>query len=81
MCMCITRYVKRIVIIPVDNIYDAGISISVNSDTRTLVAATLTEEYEKMHHAFGWDKEHFLQCNLNALNAAFIPEPVKQRAH
>jgi adenosine deaminase len=64
---------------PVDNIYDAGISISVNSDTRTLVAATLTEEYEKMHHAFGWDKEHFLQCNLNALNAAFIPEPVKQQ--
>jgi len=64
---------------PVDNIYDAGISMSVNSDTRTLVAATLTEEYEKMHRAFDWDKDHFLQCNLNALKAAFIPEPVKQQ--
>jgi adenosine deaminase len=37
------------------------------------------EEYEKMHRAFGWEKEHFLQCNLHALNAAFIPEPVKQQ--
>jgi len=64
---------------PVDTIYDSGISMSVNSDTRTLVAVTLTEEYEKMHRSFGWDNEHFLQCNLNALKAAFIPEPVKQQ--
>ncbi len=53
--------------------------MSVNSDSRTLIPVTLTEEYEKMHRAFGWEKEHFLQCNLYALNAAFIPEPVKQQ--
>jgi adenosine deaminase len=40
---------------------------------------TLTQEYEKLHRTFGWDKEQFLQCNLHALRAAFISEPVKQR--
>jgi len=64
---------------PIDTIYGSGISMSVNSDVRTLISVTLTEEYEKMHRAFGWEKEHFLQCNLHALNAAFIPEPVKQQ--
>ena len=64
---------------PIDTIYDSGISMSVNSDVRTLISVTLTEEYEKMNRAFGWEKEHFLQCNLNALRAAFISEPVKQQ--
>jgi len=64
---------------PIDTIYDSGISMSVNSDSHTLIPVTLTEEYEKIHRAFGWEKEHFLQCNLHALNAAFIPEPVKQQ--
>jgi len=64
---------------PIDTIYRSDISMSVNTDVRTLIAVTLTEEYEKMHRAFGWEKEQFLQCNLHALRAAFIPEPVKQQ--
>ena len=64
---------------PIDALYRAGISLSVNSDSRTLIPATLAGEYEKLHHTFGWGKEQFLQCNLNGLNAAFIPEPVKRQ--
>jgi adenosine deaminase len=64
---------------PIDALYRAGISLSVNSDVRTLIPATLAEEYEKLHHTFGWGKEQFLQCNLNALDAAFIPEPAKRQ--
>ena len=64
---------------PISDIYDAGLSISVNTDTRTMTNITLTQEYEKLHRTFGWDKEQFLQCNLHALRAAFISEPVKQR--
>ncbi len=64
---------------PIDAIYRSGISLSVNSDARTLIPATPAQEYEKLHHAFGWGKEQFLQCNLHALNAAFVPEPVKQQ--
>jgi len=63
---------------PIRNIYDAGLSIGVNSDSHTLVGVTLTQEYEKLHQTYGWGKEQFLQCNLNALRAAFIPEPTKQ---
>jgi len=64
---------------PISDIYDAGLSISVNTDTRTMTNITLTQEYEKLHRTFGWDKEQFLQCNLHALRAAFISEPVKQQ--
>ncbi|MGB2910676.1 MAG: hypothetical protein WBB55_08865 [Anaerolineales bacterium] len=64
---------------PISDIYDAGLSISVNTDTRAITNITLTQEYEKLHRTFGWDKEQFLQCNLHALRAAFVSEPVKQR--
>jgi len=63
---------------PIRDIYDAGLSIGVNSDSHTLVGVTLTQEYEKLNQIFGWGKEQFLKCNLNALKAAFIPEQAKQ---
>jgi adenosine deaminase len=64
---------------PINTFYESGVSLGVNSDTRMIANVTLTQEYEKLHEAFGWDKRHFLQCNLNALEAAFLPEDVKQR--
>jgi adenosine deaminase len=64
---------------PIAALYDAGISISVNSDVRTLVPVKPDEQYEQLHQVFGWGVEHFMQCNLNALNAAFAPEPVKEQ--
>ncbi len=60
-------------------IYNSGLSIGVNTDTRTITDITLSREYEKLHSTFGWGKERFLQCNLNALRAAFIPEPLKMQ--
>lgn len=64
---------------PINAFYEAGVSVGVNTDTRMIANVTLTREYEKLHEAFGWDARHFLQCNLNALEAAFLPEEVKQR--
>jgi adenosine deaminase len=64
---------------PIDLLYDSGIPVSVNSDVRTLVAVDPTEEYEDLHQVFGWDKERFLQCNLNALNAAFVSESIREQ--
>jgi adenosine deaminase len=40
---------------------------------------TLTQEYEKLHQTLGWNQGHFLRCNLNALDAAFIPGKTRQR--
>jgi adenosine deaminase len=64
---------------PVARFYETGLSIGVSTDGRTLCNINLTREYEKLHHVFGWDTPHFLQCNVNAVRAAFLPEDVKQR--
>jgi adenosine deaminase len=64
---------------PIDRLYKAGVSVGVNTDARTIVNTTLTQEYERLHQTFGWGKEHFLRCNLNALHAAFLPDLIKQR--
>lgn len=63
---------------PINTFYESGLSVSVNTDTRMIANVTLTQEYEKLHQAFGWDKRHFLRCNLNALAASFLPEEIKQ---
>ncbi len=64
---------------PIATLYDAGLSIGVNSDDRTLCNINLTREYDKLHAIFGWDETHFFQCNLNAICAAFLPEALKQQ--
>ena len=64
---------------PIDKFYKSGLSVGVNTDTRTIANVTLTQEYEKLHAVFGWDKYDFLRCNLYAIHASFLPEEVKQR--
>jgi adenosine deaminase len=64
---------------PISKLYRLGLPVSVNTDARTMTDITLTQEYEKLHQTFGWGKEHLLQCNLNALDAAFIPGETRQR--
>lgn len=62
---------------PVDKLYRVGLSLSINTDVRAIIPITLNHEYEQLHRAFGWEKEHFLHCNTNALSAAFIPESTR----
>jgi adenosine deaminase len=64
---------------PIDKLYRAGISVGVNTDARTLVNITLSQEYSKLHETFGWGAEDFYQCNKNALEAAFVPNDVQDR--
>jgi adenosine deaminase len=64
---------------PIDTFYRAGIPVSVNTDARTLVNVTLSQEYAKLHETFGWDTEDFFHCNRNALNAAFVPDDVRDK--
>ena len=64
---------------PIDRLYKAGISIGVNTDTRTIGNITLSQEYEKLHQTFGWEAEDFYRCNRYALEAAFVPEQVRER--
>jgi adenosine deaminase len=64
---------------PVDRLYQVGISIGVNTDTRTISDVTLSEEYAKLHQTFGWEATEFYRCNRNALNAAFVADDVRDR--
>lgn len=63
---------------PIDLLYKAGISLGVNTDTRTITPTTLTDEYDQLHHFFGWSRQQFLQCNLFALEAAFLSDEKKK---
>jgi len=63
---------------PIDTLYRAGVSLSVNTDTRTITNITLNKEYERLQETFGWTINDFYKCNINALEAAFIPAALKQ---
>jgi adenosine deaminase len=63
---------------PADTIYKAGISMNINTDCRTISNITLSGEYSVMAHVFHWTKEHFLQCNLAAINHSFTNEVLKE---
>ena len=63
---------------PIDTLYRAGVSLSVNTDTRTITNITLNKEYQRLQETFGWTIHDFYKCNMNALEAAFIPAALKQ---
>ena len=64
---------------PIDKLYRAGVSVGVNTDARTISNITLTREYEKLHQTFGWQAADFYRCNRSALQAAFLPDDVRDR--
>jgi adenosine deaminase len=64
---------------PADYLYRNGISMSINTDTRTISDTDLTREYGLLKQAFGWDLGHFRKCNLEAIAHAFAPDEVKDK--
>ena len=63
---------------PVNYLYNQGLSLGINTDGRAISNVTLEEEYRQLHDTFHWEKEQLLQCNLHALEAAFVEEEVKE---
>jgi adenosine deaminase len=63
----------------VDHLYKSGISLSINTDARTISNTSLAQEYHLLQEVFSWEVTHFLQCNLFALQAAFTTDTVKAR--
>ena len=62
---------------PVNEIFNSGVSMNINTDGRTVTPVTLTSEYKLLANIFQWDLVHFRQCNLAAINHAFIPDKLK----
>lgn len=63
----------------VDKIYRQGVSLSINTDTRTISDVTLNEEYQTLADVFSWDKRQLLKCNLEAIEHAFTSDAVKKK--
>lgn len=64
---------------PADKIYRHGVSMSINTDARTVTPVTLTDEYNLIASVFHWDKEHFLTCNLEAIEHSFCDHSLKEK--
>ena len=63
----------------VDEIYNSGVSMSINTDARTISNVTLTDEYKTLERVFNWNKTHFLKCNLEAIEHSFISRDKKEK--
>ena len=63
---------------PIDRLYSSGVSLGINTDGRTMSNVTLTREYETLQQVFGWGKDHFRACNMNALEASFASNDTKK---
>ena len=61
----------------VDDLYRAGVPLSISTDTRTIANITLTEEYRNLEQHFGWTPADLLACNQAAIDAAFVEESTK----
>jgi len=62
---------------PIDKLFKRNISLSINSDGRTISDINLNKEYHKLSNLFGWSVEHLKQCNLNAIDHAFTSDENK----
>lgn len=74
-----TNVFDRIEDHPADKIYNAGVSMSINTDGRTVTPVTLTSEYELLNKIFSWQKDHFFKCNMEAIEHSFIDESKKKK--
>lgn len=62
-----------------DTLFEAGVSMGINTDTRTISDVTLDSEYQAMSDIFDWNSDHFLHCNMEAIKHAFTDEETKEK--
>ncbi|MEE8387532.1 MAG: adenosine deaminase, partial [Acidiferrobacterales bacterium] len=62
---------------PIREMFDAGLNCSINSDDPAMFSTSLVNEYETLA-SLGFSWQELRQLNLNALNAAFLDDTVKQ---
>jgi len=61
----------------VDRLFRAGVSLGINTDTRTITNVTLEQEYAKLRKHFSWGDEELIACNREALRAAFLGDSLR----
>jgi adenosine deaminase len=61
----------------INALFQQNLSLGISTDSRTLTPITLTAEYDKLATAFDWRLGDFMKCNLEAIEAAFLPQAIK----
>ena len=73
----LTRSVSSLEEHPIKNLYEDGISISINTDDAHLMGIDLIHEYELIAEKFGFSRKDFMHINKDALEHSFLPEEIK----
>lgn len=63
----------------IDHLFESDISLSVNTDTRTISNVTLADEYRLLANVFGWGKNQLYKCNIEAIEHAFTDDQTKEK--
>ena len=74
-----TNVIDKIENHPIDKIFKYGVSMSVNTDARTISNVSLSSEYKLLNQKFNWDLSYFKKCNLEAIKHAFASNEVKRK--
>jgi adenosine deaminase len=64
---------------PIKQFLDKGIKVTVNTDNRTVSNTTLTDEYIKLYHVYGFSYDDYETFNQNAIFGAFLPQNEKDK--
>ncbi|HPW53863.1 MAG TPA: adenosine deaminase [Erysipelotrichaceae bacterium] len=62
---------------PAKRLLDAGVKVTLNTDNMILGNLTLLEEYDKALSEAGFTYNDLITCNINSIEAAFMPEEDK----
>lgn len=74
-----TRVVDNYKEHPIKKLYDMGVSISINTDNRTVSNTTLVKEYRLLHENLDFKEEDFIKINKMALEHAFLSNEEKSK--
>ena len=64
---------------PINEISESLISLSINTDGRTISNTNLSKEYTILSNKFNWSIEKILECNLNAIDHSFTTKETKEK--
>ena len=74
-----TRTYKTFEEHPLNKIYNSSISISLNTDGRTISNTDLSLEYKIAEEKFGWTIDKIKKCNLEAIKHSFTSSSNKSK--
>lgn len=63
---------------PVERLIDSGVSVTINTDNRTISKTTLTDEYNFLNRYYGFTTKDFNEMNKIAIKHAFLTDKEKE---